>query len=332
MCVALVGLATAVPATAAPVTSAAVTSQTSCGGGFSVVSVRRSTTLNPLTASSEQLLANNLPSAPTDPTTRAAWQRFVTSPIEDLTSCSDFLLAPTQPTTPAPAPAAGSFQASAALPSNGSYNWAGNIAQGGSWSAAQATWNVPAITGGGSTSASAQWVGVNTGNGTTADPLYQAGTWLSPAEGYKVFTEVFPQQTVQVQRYPSLGDAIQVRVTETSTGATFDVADLTAHWSFELKWAGVSHVDGHGEAIDERPGLGNYTPTLHRQYAMQNTYFQGVQVYSTTTGWVSMGNASHYYLDMFACNNTTVLAATQPMMYGTDYQVQGRSPGVQEAC
>ncbi len=258
-------------AQAAPVADPpSVISEQACAGGYSVVSVHRSTTFNPETATSDQLAANYLPNPPTDTAQRAVWKHYVTNPIVNLTSCSDIKVQQ-RPTSAGTKTINGT--ASPAVTSSNSAAWAGNVATGQSWTQAQATWNVPVITGGSSAALSSQWAGVGQGRVATA-PLYQAGTEANVATGYNVWTEVVPQQSyAQVQRYPAVNDQIWVRVSNTASGAQFQISDQSKGWSITINWnGGHQSSDGTAEFIDERPLVGGY----HSEYATQNTTFKGV--------------------------------------------------------
>lgn len=248
----------------------------------------------------------------------------MTNPIQDLTSCSDI-------TVQGAESGSNNISAeplSAAVASYTNSHWSGNIATGRTWTQAQATWNVPVITGGGTYAMSSQWAGIGQGN-SSSYPLYQAGTIANVSDGYKVFTEVYPQQTAQVQRFPSVNDQIYVHVLVTSTGAQFQISDQTRGWSITINWTGFHTPDGTAEFIDERPLLSN---GAHSEYAIQSVTFRGAQVYSSATGWQYIGAASHYYYSMYSCDKSTLLAYPGSISGTGDYTVYGVNHGVQEVC
>jgi len=250
----------------------------------------------------------------------------VTNPIRDLTSCSDIKV---QQGRASLSPDAAVQPTSTTVTSMTSHAWAGNVATGQTWTQAQATWNVPVITGGSSAALSSQWAGVGQGN-TSSYPLYQAGTEANVSTGYNVWTEVVPQQSyAQVQRFPNVNDQIWVRVSITSTGAQFQISDQTVGWSITINWTGVHQTDSTAEFIDERPLLSG---NVHSEYATQNVTFKSAQVYSPNTGWILIQNAPHFYYNMKSCNDATLLAYPGPISSSGDFTVYGVNSGGREAC
>jgi hypothetical protein len=99
---AIAGVAAAPVFLAAPALAGSTTGTqvvTSCGGGVSAVTVRLPAGFNPLTATSAQLAANDLPLRPAGRVQLAAWRRFVTGGVRAARTTCVFA-----PVTPSSAP------------------------------------------------------------------------------------------------------------------------------------------------------------------------------------------------------------------------------------
>jgi hypothetical protein len=296
---------TGLPAIAASATTSATslaptTSTTNCGHGFSAVHITRAASFKPESATSTELAENFLPQRPTNADALKTWEHFVSNPIRSVASCSTLVpLVGSQPG----GPSIGSSSSSGSYSADVSHNWAGNIAEDRDWTQAEGTWTVPLVSGP-VESVSSQWVGLGLGT-SSSEPLYQLGSTSDTDNSHNLWIEVFPEQTMQIKQSTAVGHVIWVLVTMTSTGANFEITDETNGWTATYKWTGVRDTPTHAEWIDERYTYEGGLPP----FAKGNTAFTGAEAYSAATGWLTVGNTTHYDDNMYDCAGT-LLAST----------------------
>ena len=98
-----------------------------------------------------------------------------------------------------------------------SYNWAGYVAEKGSYTSVTGTWTVPSATSNNNLAADAAWVGIG---GIESDDLIQAGTQAVVQNGsteYLAWIETLPDVSQQVPLDISPGDSITATLTQVST-------------------------------------------------------------------------------------------------------------------
>ncbi len=109
------------------------------------------------------------------------------------------------------------FYAPLATTTAASYNWAGYIANQGTYTAVSATWRVPQVLAAHSLAGEATWVGIG---GVESDDLIQAGTQSMTENGqveYETWYETLPEVSQVAPLSVSAGDSITVALTEVGT-------------------------------------------------------------------------------------------------------------------
>lgn len=306
-----------------PIAPTPVMSSTDCGNGWSAQTITRPTSIDALTATAAQLDADDLPPRPSDPAALAIWQNYVTHPIRSLATCDGM-----HPVTDGQDGGASEVNTNSSSPvsnsADTSTNWAGNVAQSQTWEEVEAEWYVPSASG--PTGAdSSQWVGVGLGN-SSSYPLYQMGDEAPSNQDYSVWLEVFPQYPEEAFGEVAPGNLIEDLVSVRSTGTTFSYSNLSTGAEYNYTWSHSSVSDGHAEWIDERPT--NASGYLD-QYAKNTVQFLIARAWSPATGWVLVGNTSHYYYNMYGCNGTE-LASTAAITDSEDYYVNWHAYGISE--
>lgn len=153
-------------------------------------------------------------------------------------------------------------QTAAAQTVNSSRNWAGYVAQSGPYTSVSGSWVVPAVSGAGSTSADAEWVGIG---GVSSPDLIQSGTQaITDTNGqitYQAWLETLPQVSQFIPVAVKPGDSVSASITQTSTNQWQIVFnDLTSTQTFQTT---VSYVSSQSSAewIVEAPALrGGFLP------------------------------------------------------------------------
>ncbi len=110
------------------------------------------------------------------------------------------------------------FNAPIATTTNASYNWAGYVADEGSYTAVSATWVVPTIEARDSLAGDATWVGIG---GVESSDLIQAGTQSLTENGrieYQAWYEILPDISQTVSLTVRAGDSVTVALTEVAQG------------------------------------------------------------------------------------------------------------------
>lgn len=265
---------------------------TNCGDGVSAVNIIPTPNFNPLTATPDELDANDIPPKPSDPADLATWDKYVTSPITHASACSALSDAPSQHAY-----------------SHVSQNWAGNVATSHAYGRAKGYWHIP---GAGSdanhaNARSCTWVGIGQGS-SKADPLIQAGSETDGQATGNVYLwwEVYPQQQTQkiISTYDQAGDLIWVKAQGSATQATIDVQDLTRGFSHTYTY-GLSNwsSDNTAEWIVERTHLTDGYPYLTKLTDVTFTTTQAA--YGGT--FYALGDLPHAYVNMYNCPENTIL-------------------------
>lgn len=142
------------------------------------------------------------------------------------------------------------------LGSNGntSLNWAGYVANQGTFTSVSGTWTLPSIPAATSVAADATWVGIG---GTTNQDLIQGGTQAitnsSGTVSYEAWYEILPQATQPIPIPISAGDSVSVSITETSLNQwQISFRNNTTNQNYQ---ASVQYTSSHSSAewIEEMP-------------------------------------------------------------------------------
>ena len=158
-------------------------------------------------------------------------------------------------------------------------NWAGYVAQGGTYTSVSGTWVVPTVTNNSGNNADATWVGIG---GTSSHDLIQAGTEALPTSAgalkYQAWMEILPQDSTPVPLAISPGDSVTVSITEGSAGMWFvSFTNTTTGKSYSKEVTYNSSLSS-AEWIEEMPvevggllGLDNFgTINFSSGYAIKN--------------------------------------------------------------
>jgi hypothetical protein len=269
----------------------------SCGGDSAVEIIRPAPGFNPLTATAAQLLANGYPLRPAKPSTLRLWRHFVLH-RHVITRCSGARTNVSEGEV--------------------SKNWAGNVADGDTYTEAYAEWTVPKAnsTGKGTTAYSASWVGIGQGNSKTY-PLVQAGTEsnYTGSAHYTIWHEVWPQEATSVNYgfSVSVGDTVFVTIQFAEDGQASMTADdfNTDKEQTASDTLTGSQPDATAEWILERPGF-KKTSTEEYLYPLDTstTKFVDAGACGINGGGYCDGlySAPHYWLEMNDCEGTDYLA------------------------
>lgn len=142
-------------------------------------------------------------------------------------------------------------------PTLNSTNWSGYALAGGPFTSAAGTFNVPTVTGNGSDSSAAEWVGID-GWGPGESSIIQAGV----AEDYSAsfntvritaWYELYPAPAFEIPLAVATGDRVSVSIAEVSA-ETWDVlvADNTTNQSYNAEF-GYAGPAGTAEWVVEAP-------------------------------------------------------------------------------
>jgi hypothetical protein len=271
----------------------------SCGDGSGTQAIRPAPGFNPLTASSAELLANGFPLRPSKPSTLRLWRHFVMH-RRVITRCPG-VSAHTNITE-----------------GQVSENWAGNVADGDTYTEAYGEWTVPKAnsTGKDTTAYASSWVGIGQGD-SKAFPLVQAGTEsnYTGSSHYTIWHEVYPQEATAVNYSFSVsaGDTIWVDIKFTESGvATMEASDFSNDKEqTTVDTLSGSQPDATAEWILERPGI-KKTSTEEYLYPLDTstTNFADAGACGINGGGYCDGlySAAHYWVEMTDCEKTDYLA------------------------
>ncbi len=137
---------------------------------------------------------------------------------------------------------------------NTSLNWAGYVADEGTFTSVGSTWIVPTVAAASSTEADVTWVGIG---GVTKSDLIQVGTQAvtngSGGVTYEAWYEILPQATAQIPLTISAGDSVTVSLTEVSSNNwQISFKDNTTNQTYQTS---VEYASSHSSAewIEEMP-------------------------------------------------------------------------------
>ncbi len=137
-----------------------------------------------------------------------------------------------------------------------SYNWAGYVSQGGTFTAVSGTWNVPTVSSTNSTAADAAWVGIG---GVGASDLIQTGTQAIINNGqtqYQAWYETLPQTSQPLPVTINPGDSVTASITQQSPGQwLINFRDNSNNQSYQATVT-YNSSEASAEWIEEMP-VGN---------------------------------------------------------------------------
>ena len=281
----------------------------SCGDDVTASAITPAHGFDPLTATSAELAANNLPPRPTDGSAAelATWTKFVTT-YKPKPACATA-------TSTSPAAQGGVDDHLAVKPAVGaqresdSANWSGNIADDATYDSASATWILPRPKGPSSGNAySSQWVGIGQGR-SSKYPLVQAGTEADSDDGgrlgtYYMWWEVvwpggLPQKTIPEQVGPGNTIWVRIQVPAKCGYPTMTIENENTVQGYSETYKHTSCPDGTAEWIYERTEIGNNFPRL----ADAGVKFTSAEAASTKKGLTGIGNLPRYYSNMYNCTS-----------------------------
>lgn len=313
----------------------------SCADGTIASAITPAPGFNPLTATSAELVAQNLPTRPTDGSAAelATWTKFVTT-YKPKAQCAD-----STPTSDAHGggldvrlptkPAVGAQRES------DSANWSGNIVDDATYVSAVGTWVLPRPKGPAGNAYSSQWVGIGQGN-SSKYPLVQAGTEDNWNDGgafgtYYMWWEVvwrgggLPQKSLPEQVGP--GDTIWVHIQVPAKCGdpimTVENENTVQGWT-EI-YPHSACPDGTAEWISERTEIGSDFPKL----ADASVKFTGAEAASTKKGLTGVGNLPRYYSNMYNCTTAPDKELAAPgsiMNNGTVFTANWKNYGTQSSA
>ena len=268
---------------------------------------------DPLTASDDQLLANDYPPRPTDQASLTTWLHYVTAPIARTSACADLGVA------------AGTAQSRVAG------NWAGDVATGHAYTSVYASWTLPTATSrapGGQYSYSSDWVGLNSGFSASA-PLLQMGSGSNAGEGlhnYGLWVEAYPilpkRNLVGTQVHP--GDRLFMHVYANRSRVWFHMVDETAGFNHTYVFNHRLPLNPTAEWILERPGINSGISIL----AASSVRFRNSQAAGYGFWHRPVGRLPHFNYRMYSCDGRVLLARARPVSRnGKDFTVSFLNSG-----
>jgi hypothetical protein len=280
-----------------------------CGSGVTAAATLPAAGFNPLTATDQQLLANNLPTRPTDPAELRVWTKFV-STVKPQVSCS-FTWGHQGSSAQVISPDASNDCA----PDTGCFsaNWAGNVATDENYGEAYGAWTLPAAGGtGGKNASSSSWVGIGQGL-SDSQPLIQAGSESDIDGGstpnYYLFVEEYPEQSQVVVSDPGIkpGNTIWVHIAFTHDSAAMTIMDETTGLDKTYTDSGSISTDDTAEWIYERTEEGDLPPLTPAAPSFRQA--QAGLYNSSITG---VGNLTHYWYTMWNCKSDSDTELAKP--------------------
>jgi hypothetical protein len=201
-----------------------------------------------------------------------------------------------------------------------SYNWAGYVATGDTYTSVTGTWTVPTVEPSSSLSADATWVGIG---GVKSRDLIQAGTVAqngsSPTPTYRAWYEMLPNEMQQISMSVKPGDSITTSLkAETNNQWQISIKNNTTG---ELFTTNVNYLSSLSSAewIEETPSLSTGAIAPLDNFGSV-TFTGGTAVVNGSTETIAKSGAKPMtMLD----RNDQVLAAPQVLSSnGTDFTVR----------
>lgn len=273
----LAGSLAAVPvgAAASPNSVAPMMTAHACGDHVTVTKTTPHAGFNPLTATDAELLANDLPTRPTNAKDLATWKHYVTSRHA----------APTCPIGDGHRGHPVGEQSAASVGSETTANWAGFEATAGHhlYRDVYTHFHVPQAAYHSSNTYMSTWDGIGQGSGSKAHqkkyPISQGGSesdeWAGDTAHYFLWWELFPWNNQKIiATNVHYGDLIFVRSHFSHNNAWVNVVDeTTGAGGGRYKYSSATNIypDHTAEWITERTDIGGYFPKLSKG----NTKFTG---------------------------------------------------------
>ncbi len=140
-----------------------------------------------------------------------------------------------------------------------SYNWAGYVASGATYTGVSGTWTVPTVAATNSSSADATWVGIG---GAVSHDLIQTGTLAMTNPGsdvsYQAWYEMLPDtmQTVSLAVHP--GDSMSASIAQVGNGRwSINLTNNTTHQTFQTTVNYTSSLSS-ADWIEEAPSMSQF--------------------------------------------------------------------------
>lgn len=152
--------------------------------------------------------------------------------------------------------------AAGTMGSDETYNWAGQIVTGTTFTGVSASWVVPSVAPSESSEYSGSWIGVD---GATNSSLIQTGTSQDTTGGgtsYFAWVEILPASEVPINSTVDPGDQMAAIVAEVSPGTWgIEIEDITQNWVYENTYD-YSGPGSSVEYIEEAPTVDGQQSTL----------------------------------------------------------------------
>ena len=299
---------------------------THCANGVDAFTLTPPAGFNPLTATDQELVANNLPPRPASGKALAVWQHFVTTDHPTKPSCTSATGHVQTNEQVISAPHRTTADSESTLDGTGaSTNWDGNIANDQSYTDAETWFTVPIADNTVSDAYSCSWVGVGSGETSTgaddaAQPMIQAGSESDTRDGepyYYIWWELYPQlqtqQVVSSNVHP--GDTIYVHAHLSYDDDWVVVEDETtgegASTGYGVPTAKSGNIwpDNQAEWIYERTEIDSDFPML----SDASTTFEGNDASGTGYGFTPLADLPHAYSPMVDCVSQKTLAWSGPI-------------------
>ena len=215
------------------------------------------------------------------------------------------------------------FAASPFVSANGtsgsSYNWAGYVSSGGTYTSITGSWIIPTVSPATTyTAMDATWVGIG---GVNSTDLIQAGTQAEADPNgsivYQAWVETLPQISQQVALTVNAGDAMTVSLTQASAGLwNVSLQDKTSGQSYQTSVSYTSSLSS-AEWIEEMPSLATSFVPLDNFGTVQFT--GGSTTINGTPETISQANASE--LTMISTTGQTLATPSALGVDGSSFSV-----------
>ena len=177
-----------------------------------------------------------------------------------------------------------------------STNWSSYALEGGAFTGAQGTFNIPSLVPQTSQTDASEWVGID---GVSNSDLIQAGVHEIDVNGSAqtyAWWEVLPDVEQQIALPVQPGDSVTVQIRKTGVGRwSIAIADATSGWTYGHQVSGYTGPGTSAEWIVEAPSYGNAIANLG-QYTPNVSFTQlgvtGVQMAVDQIFMVSPSNSA----------------------------------------
>ncbi len=190
-----------------------------------------------------------------------------------------------------------------------SSNWAGYVAQSGTYTGVSGTWVMPEISYSSTVSSNATWVGIG---GRNTNDLIQAGVYeIANSDGatYQAWYELLPNDSVAVDLPVHPGDSISVAIIETSNDVwNIVITNNTTKQQF-AKTVIYHSSESSAEWIQERPLIDQSLAVLSGFTPIQFTGATAVQ----NGQRVSLSQTNPQQINLLDTPTNTALAVPSPI-------------------